>query len=185
MPVLKALALVALAMPLASASQTPARNYYQQVHQVMCDRSRGTAVRISEDTYLSVHHVSVNKGCRINGEMIRVVEESPELDFSILHTSRTGRGMKISCEGIRPGSWVFAVGYANGWPIQRMTMHLATPHKSNSGFVVLLGHDTVIPGMSGGPVLNAKGEIVGMVNAYNRVFGMSFSRDLKDTSVCQ
>jgi hypothetical protein len=38
--------------------------------------------------------------------------------------------------------------------------------------------------MSGGVVMNDKGEAVGTINAYIPGTGVSMSRDLKDTSVC-
>ena len=43
----------------------------------------------------------------------------------------------------------------------------------------------VIPGMSGGPILNSRGEVVGVVNRYTREMPLSYSRALKDTSVCR
>jgi S1-C subfamily serine protease len=40
----------------------------------------------------------------------------------------------------------------------------------------------VIPGMSGGPVIDQTGAVVGTTNAYMPDTGISFSRDLRDTS---
>jgi hypothetical protein len=53
------------------------------------------------------------------------------------------------------------------------------------GFYVLFGAETVIPGQSGGPLLNQAGEAVGTVNAFNPFLGISYSTPFKDTQICQ
>lgn len=161
---------------------------YPQVKQVLCGfGASGTAFRIDADTYLSVAHVTKMFGCKINGEPIQVVESAG--DFSILHTddSREG-GLPISCEGFKAGQFYFGTGYAYGWQLQRTVMLRAHFLDQIGGIAhgmrILYGPETVIPGMSGGPVMNAKGEVVGMVNAYNKIWGLSFSLSLSDTSLC-
>jgi S1-C subfamily serine protease len=79
---------------------------------------------------------------------------------------------------------VFAIGYAGGWSWQTMTRHLATYQVSRDGLQVLIGYPSVIPGMSGGAVVNERGEVVGIINAYVKGSPLSFSRPLKDTSIC-
>lgn len=177
-PLALSLILVGMAGTISASTPPP---YFPMVHQVICDNAKGTAVRV-KDAYLSVHHVTSRPGCNIDGKPIEIEHSSGKLDFSIL--KRRGHGMKIDCGGFKLGQYVFAVGYAYGWPLQRTVM-LRVINLPFSDHVVLVGKETVIPGMSGGPVMNAQGEIVGMVNAYHPSFGLSFSRALKDTSVCK
>ena len=192
MPVLKALALVALAIPLASAvppPQAPAELVavnFPLVHQVMCDRSRGTAFRVGPNEFMTVAHVAANYGCTINGApfTIRTINwklDAAEIDLPI----RKLGAIEVSCDGFIPGKWYYAVGYAYGLPYQSMIAVYAVKNPHNSGMQIFKGRGTFIPGMSGGPVLDDQGRAVGTVNAYNADYGLSFSRAFKDTIVCQ
>jgi hypothetical protein len=159
--------------------------YYPQIHQVSCDLGKGSAVRIGDDTYVTAAHVSKLSGCSIDGEPLQVVNQSGELDFTILHSNAHGRGLKINCGGFVPGDFYYATGFAHGWPIQTTILLRATAFKGWHGFTILYGPQTVIPGQSGGAVMNAAGELVGIVNAYNSALGLSFSRPLSETVLCQ
>jgi S1-C subfamily serine protease len=53
-----------------------------------------------------------------------------------------------------------------------------------TGKRVLIGEYNYIPGMSGGPVLDELGQVVGTVNAYIPGTPISLSREMRDTSVC-
>jgi hypothetical protein len=65
--------------------------------------------------------------------------------------------MKISCAGFIPGHWYYSIGYPWGGPIQVAIPVYATYAKAPDGKRVLIGEDAVIPGMSGGPVLDETG----------------------------
>lgn len=180
-------ALAALCLSTSAAQTTvPASTlaHYPQVKQVICAKSRGSAVRIGNDTFISVTHVTTNSGCSIDGEPITVTYSDGGLDFSILRTARPGRGLEIDCGGFVPGEYYFATGFAYGWPIQTTILIRSTSLRSFNGLAILYGPQTVIPGQSGGALLNAAGKIVGVVNAYNPVLLLSFSRALKDTPLC-
>ena len=155
---------------------------YPQVKQVRCAGGSGTAFK-TERGWVSAAHVTSLFGCEIDGVPIGAEPEG-SLDFSRLDYAGKGSGFKINCEGFKPGTYTFAIGYAGGYTWQTMTRHLATYKDTDDGFKLLLGAPTVIPGMSGGPILNEAGEVVGMVNMYSKMFPVSFSRALKDTSLC-
>lgn len=158
---------------------------YPGVVQVICDRTLGTAFRIGPHKLLSVTHVTGNEGCKVEGDQLYTNHEGPGQDFSILATAARGRDfLRLNCGGIAPGQWLFSVGYARGWPKQQRILLRATGGYTSNGMAVLRGRETVIPGMSGGPVMNASGEVVATVNAYNSFFGLSFVRVLKDTAIC-
>ena len=176
------------AMALTSATKAPERlgptDLYPQVRQVACAGSLRTAFRIKGGKLVSVNHVTRAQACSIDGLPIGRVDADPDLDFSVIEAAGQN-GFPISCEGYKPGQWYFAIGFAKGYRWQTMLMVLATFQKSANGQQILIGVPTFIPGMSGGPVLNAKGEVVGTVNAYNSIFGLSFSRPLSDTALCK
>jgi len=169
-----------------SAPVSPAVSiaHYPQVHRAICSDGRGTVFRIDADTFLTAEHVS-DGGCTVNGEPVEVTEATEELDFAILATAQKGHGLPISCEGFRPGQYYFAAGYAFGWPLQRTVMVRAHAQKHYTGLTILFGPELFVGGMSGGPVMDAKGRVVGIVNARNEEYHVSFSRELKDTSLCK
>ena len=173
-----------VAAPVTASAPSPA-NYYQQVHQVICPSGRGSAVRIADDTYVTAAHVATIPDCAIDGEPMQVVATDGKLDFAILHTGRHGRGFPVNCDGFQEGQYYYAVGFAFGWPIQRMELVRATGMRHETGMEILVGPELFIPGMSGGALMDASGALVGIVNARNEYYGISFSRDLKDSSVCR
>lgn len=176
-----ALAAVCLIGATVPATRLKPGALYPQVVQVECDTGRGTAFAIRGGKRLSVAHVTNISGCKIDGEPVHATRDEG-VDFSVIEAAEHN-GFPINCEGFRPGQWYFAIGYARGWQWQTMVMILAT-FQNAEGQTVLIGPPTVIPGMSGGPVLNSAGEVVGTVNRYNDSFALSFSQPLKGTSVC-
>lgn len=178
-----------LALVCSSSADTGTPNtlpvaHYPLVHQIICAKSKGTAFRIGKNEMLSVAHVTSNTGCTIDGIGFNAKNDGDK-DFSILdYPVAKLDGFKINCDGFIPGEWYFAVGYAGGHPWQTMVRILATYVKTGDGLRVLLGSPTVIPGMSGGPVLNKRGEVVGTINKYSRIAPLSLSRALRDTEVC-
>ena len=79
----------------------------------------------------------------------------------------------------------FRLGYARGLDTLT-TVDLTATGTSMDIFAVLSGVFTVVPGMSGGPVIDPQtGKVVGIVNLYNMQAGMSGSIPLKATPICQ
>jgi hypothetical protein len=186
---IKALALAGSLPFLVSATEpTPSPQFvhYASVEQVLCDTGRGTAFRISPTTFLSVNHVTRMTGCSIAGKPYTLAYASPEQDFSILTVQYGGTAAKVNCGGFIPGEWYYAVGNALGLSIQTLvTLKAVGVENDGRKFSVMMASYTVIPGMSGGPIFNAAGEVVGTVNAYNGGFKTSYSRSLADTKVCK
>lgn len=160
---------------------------YPLVDQVSCDKARGTAFRIGQTTYMTAAHVvSTNNGaCKINGNPVTIIEFDGALDYAIIEAGPPVREhLRLSCEGYNKSEWYWSNGYAFGLAFQTSVALYSSAFDSDTGMRLFIGKHTVIPGMSGGPVMNAKGEVVGIVNMYNPLFGISFSRALKDTSIC-
>jgi hypothetical protein len=185
---LKAAGAVVLALcspALVSSTAIPNYTHYALVHQVICTAGKGSAFRIGPRTMLSVGHVTENSGCLIDGQPFTAVTDEG-IDFAVIALPKTLRRsgvLKINCDGFKKGEWVYATGYAHGYPWQQ-TVLLKVSGEQVDGLDILIGSPTVIPGMSGGPVRNLKGEVVGTVNRYSPWFPISLSRPLKGTSVC-
>ena len=177
----------AIALALSSPASLPAAPQvfgdYPLVKKVQCDEGSGTAFRVGRTRFLSVDHVTKHTNCRIEGVQFWTQAE-PKLDFSVLDVPLPrGGAFKISCEGFVRGRHYWAIGHAYGGP-QRVIGLYSYGYRAANGMDILIGSPTVIPGMSGGIVMNSAGEAVGTVNMFSPFFPISLSRALKDTSLC-
>jgi hypothetical protein len=178
-----ALALPAFALTATSSGIVAASVVdYPQVKQVDCAGGRGSAFYTTKG-WVSVAHVTNGLACSIDGTPIGATPEKGR-DFSRVDYDRRVTPLKINCDGMKVGTYVWAIGYAGGYSWLTMTRHLVTYKVTDEGLRMLLGSPTVIPGMSGGPIINEAGEVVGTVNAYNKLYPVSFSVELKDTDLC-
>lgn len=182
------LALALAGAPFAMPASDPVYVQMDEVRQVMCDTSRGTAFRTGQGAFTSVNHVVDDLGCTIDGEPIQVTLTDAADDFASLRTKVFGKALRINCNGFVEGEEYVAVGYASGLPVQRAirvtSSYAWTIAAPWGGFHVLVGQERFIPGMSGGPVLNKQGEVVGTVNGYNRYIPLSYSQPLSETALC-
>lgn len=183
------LALALAGVPtLATDTPDPMFVNYPEIELVQCARGSGTAWRSGSGSFVSVDHVTSHEGCKIDGEPITVTHFSKELDYSSLRTAIFGMGLKINCEGFKDRTVYLAIGYAQGKPFQRAMFVQASDNLTKiaswKGFYALFGKEAYIPGMSGGPVINEAGEVVGLVNGFNQILPISYSQALKDTPLC-
>lgn len=163
-----------------------------RIVQVFCRTSptnyaTGTAFRVGPDMLLSVDHVTSNSNCAIAGEPIKVLWTSEKADFSVLSSAKPDAGyLLIDCNGFKAERRYLAIGYARSRPfLTAVELTGTAKHESWKNLAILKGVSTVIPGQSGGPVLDAEtGKAVGTVNTYDSPSGLSGSRELKDTEVC-
>lgn len=183
---LRALGLPALAFSLVSATPPDSKLFvnYPLVHKVSCDEGSGTAFRIGKNHWLSVAHVATLSHCEIDGRKVVVTEIDGKHDFARLDGESSGNGFRVNCSGFIPGHWYWAVGHAKGLPFQTALAVYATYARGGNGKRVLIGEYDFIPGMSGGPVLDELGQVVGTVNAFIPGTPISLSRELKETSIC-
>jgi hypothetical protein len=177
--------LIAAALVAAPGSDLPpAPTYfvaYDAVKQVECQQVAGTAF-IANHHLISVAHVTNNPGCAVNGEAIQPIEEGA-LDLS--SEPSVPKGLRINCGGFHVGEKYWALGYAYGLHIQRAIPLVGTGEFNELGMAILFGSPTVIPGMSGGPIINEQAEVVGTVNIFYPGHPYSGSQELRGTSLCK
>ncbi len=158
---------------------------YPQVRQVRCNHASGTAFQTTKG-WVSVAHVTSLYDCKIDGRPITATEQNRGQDFSRIVTDvARWLPLPISCEGFAAGRYYYSTGYALGRPYQTNVRIMATGYVGPGGMQVLVSDHTVIPGMSGGPIMDERGAVVGTVNAFNPELGLSFSRSLRDTTLCK
>ncbi len=179
----------------ASASATPSlparprsghgipASDHPEVVKVVCLTGTGTAFRVSPALLLSVAHVTKLSGCGIGKNLIKQI--SAEGDFSVVSDGAGGPWLTVDCIGFVKGRRYVAVGYARG--LDTITeVELTAEGRVLNGFDVLTGVFTVVPGQSGGPVIDREtGRVVGAINAYDPFKGYSAATALKDTTICK
>jgi serine protease Do len=141
-------------------------------------RGAGAGVLVGEGLVLTSHHV-VARGRSFKVTLdggasyeARVLSRSPETDLALLSIPADGHPIAVFSEREpRPGELVFAFGHPWG---QRAVLtggvlSAVTSARTPHGDIPILRTDArLAPGNSGGPLLNAAGEIVG-INAM--IFG--------------
>lgn len=153
---------------------------YPLVEKVDCREGTGTAFTAA-GRIVSVHHVTRMTNCAVNG-VVPKWEQEQDKDFSTAPARIVG--YRINCEGFKDGETYYASGYAEGGPERLITLIGTGEHHAN-GMAALFGYPTVIPGQSGGPIFNTRGEVVGTVNMYALFYPLSFSVELKSTELCK
>jgi hypothetical protein len=167
----------------------PPRANVDDAQLLVCGNRSGTVWRISGDRYVTASHVSEVSNCSLGGRPIRVIQSDVALDYAVLSSSRgEGREYEIDCGGFVAGEVYRAIGWARGTDL--LALPVAATGETWAG---QLGNTTgtysfhllrggAIPGMSGGPVLNRAGKVVGMVNAGSP--STLLSRPMSETPMC-
>lgn len=152
---------------------------------------------LGRDQVFTAAHVAVGTTCTdvASGSEGRVVYRDPALDIATVQFPAQTLPEKIhlrySCEGFEAGKTYYAIGYRRGRELV-ITRLTAAPlyddrsdPKSGTEFnhVRLLNGD-ITPGMSGGPIVDERGVMVGTNQAMN-YGGVGWSREIKDTYLCK
>jgi serine protease Do len=141
-------------------------------------RGAGAGMLVGEGLVLTSHHV-VARGRSFKVTLdggatyeARVLSHNPETDLALLSIPANGHPSAIFSEREpRPGELVFAFGHPRGERavLTGGVLSAVTAARTPSGEIPILRTDArLAPGNSGGPLLNAAGEVIG-INAM--IFG--------------
>jgi serine protease Do len=165
------------------------------------ENSAGSGFLISSDGYLMSNHHVVEGASRLvvtlqNGTQYdaRVVGKDPAIDFALLKIDPDGRELPYlplgDSNGLRIGEWVLAIGN----PLEFSHSVTVGVVSAKDRTVPLRGTDLAVAqfiqtdaainlGNSGGPLVNAAGEVVGINTAINRerlAEGIGFALPIRD-----
>lgn len=159
----------------------------------------GTAFYIGNDTFITANHVVEDRPfCRdsFNQQEMVIDRVSKKHDFATIkfkNISGLGsHGMKINCNGFKSGRKYSSFGYALGTVFVmnnlKATGKFTKPNhtvenKPYGGMRELKG--MLVQGMSGGPIVDDLGYVVGINNVTADAGTKAFSYELKDTFLCK
>jgi serine protease Do len=135
-------------------------------------RGAGAGLLIGDGLILTNHHV-VARGRRLTVTLddgasyqARVLARDPGVDLALLEIPPNGHPVAIfASEPPRPGQMVFAFGHPWGQRnvLTGGVLSAVTSARTRNGEIPVLRSDVrLAPGNSGGPLLNAAGEVLGL-----------------------
>jgi hypothetical protein len=154
-------------------------------------RTSGTAWHIGKGKFVTAYHVIDNKACTINGEPAKVILTSAMLDFAEVQIiSSNFKKLTYYCGNFSTDRHYLSFGYPSvGMVISSLTA-TSTVVPMRLGITPTFYGDRVLTGvlmhgMSGGPIMNDDGQVVGINIATNDVdYDTALSRPLSDTALC-
>jgi S1-C subfamily serine protease len=158
------------------------------VERIRCGDFVGSGARIDSDLVLTAEHVVAGGACSIAGEPATLAYVDKGQDMAVLRTTHpVGGRMTLACAPYAEGREYFAIGYAFGsdFVVQRLTGTKTKMRGASRwrGDPILRGN--IYQGMSGGPIVDANGAIVGIVNAGPKNgLGLGISLNLAGTYLC-
>jgi hypothetical protein len=184
------LALLSVAFAaLTSAAPLPAdQASYASIKLLQCGRASGTAFQIAPGVILTAAHVTSNGPCSIEGVDMPVTLENGALDYALI-AGDIGKPLKLRCKEMKGGKTFYAIGFAHAR--YRMDSRLYARGRTNvevegTAFTgMMLFGGGVIPGMSGGPIIDSKGRVVAIVNASNSHLTTALGRSVMDMTLCR
>lgn len=158
------------------------------VERIQCDAGSGSGSWIDNDAILTAAHVESAGHCMVRGQPTETVYVNGALDLAVLRPAmQSPVRIPLACDVPVTGRPYFATGFAHGtdFVVQRLegTGEHWSPTNDPSAMDIYRGR--IIPGMSGGPIFDDRGYIVGIVNAAPADGrDLSISRSLVGTYLC-
>ena len=152
----------------------------------------GSGVVINYNMVLTAMHVVYGAQCTIDHQPVKVIAASKTLDVAVLSVKLPpGTPVaKFSCEGYQFGSSYTSYGFSSKNPIYEPVVRTRDVTFTNPNdhfpFIVqnLSGlHGLVLQGMSGGPIIDQNGVVIGINNGSDS-HSVVGSRPLSETPLC-
>lgn len=181
-----ALSLIAVVSP-ASAQTDPA------IRPVQCGQDHGTVFATEDGDFITAAHVARGGNCRLNASHpIRVMNYYDRADYARGRAGSFDGSLRVSCEPIIAGEQYIMVGYPAGTDQAIHVFGRATgdshdidqPGVRIDGLVSIRGGG-VVRGMSGGPVLNQNGDVVGIISAVSASSRITLVQPIINTRYCR
>jgi len=184
------------------ALATPVKNSYfinlDTIKLIYCSVNGrivfGSGVIIGKNRIITANHVVYGAAaCMIEQKEVKIIKQYPDIDFAVLSMDFGDEVpiTPISCDGFIAEDTYFSIGYSYGTDFAMTKLKntnnlLDFPETqqypfSSHGLHVLNG--LAFQGMSGGPIINMDGQIVGITNMSNQG-SMVGSRSLSETPLC-
>lgn len=172
---------------------------FQSIRQLSCGDYVGTGFVISPNMVVTashtIGHYRVCRDFKSNSSGV-IVENHPDKDYAILRFPAVrAPSMKINCNGFTRDETYFSFGWRDGEEFVTYGVTATgeyrsiTPKDSRTYHNMSRLIGTLIPGMSGGPIVDKFGVVTGINNASNwseelKMGSRLFSRELRDTTIC-
>ncbi|MGQ9863989.1 MAG: S1C family serine protease [Bacteroidia bacterium] len=135
-------------------------------------KTMGTAFCIKPDFFLTCAHVvDFCQGCEIElyddqgGCLVgRVIWHEPSLDVALIHSLESHRDtLRVSSMGMQVGEEIYSMGNLLGLSHTFSKGYISALMRRIGGQVYVQADLRAGPGFSGAPVVNRRGELIGMV----------------------
>jgi hypothetical protein len=185
-------------------SQAPVLSnpHYKGIRLVLCadwltgDMWAGTMVHIGNRRYMSADHVAaIGAICfdKETGVQMKTVYNDVSNDFALLDAPRNLDNVifKFSCKPMITGQTYYSIGWAKGTTLRNIPIkptwrytdwNFTIEDKVSYHMRELKG--IIIPGMSGGPIVDKNWIIYGINNATDEDMKLSWTRQIADTGLC-
>lgn len=154
----------------------------------------GTAWLVAKDTYATAYHVTEKMFCTIDGVVIKRKLDEPDIDFTLISApSYAAKPLQFSCEGFAEDKVYWGIGFPSDQMVVSRLIGTGQYASASSpsvmdkpsflGMQYLTGY--IFHGMSGGPIIDNAGVVVGINSATADPYVYGLSRELSDTSLCK
>ena len=192
-----AIAAIAIGLALVASPTTTAPLFEPNESVVILkdDDGHGTAFHIGNGVYLTAKHVTQNikDGAIIQFEdgqtaFIEDIKSDPKEDISSFRSKKIDTKFSVNCNTPKTGENVRVIGHpTNDVFITSFGKISSSRETTNNGFTYIVSNVTVVPGNSGGPAINDKNQVIGLVSAVKtRGFSLTnFSYLVAPSKICE